>query len=36
MRRDARDAKLSTPFDLVIAEDGRDHGGVASKLRAEK
>src|SRR3954466_193656 len=36
MRGDASDAKLSTPFDLVITQDGRDHGGVASKLRAEK
>ena len=36
MRGDASDAKLSTPFDLVVTQDGRDHGGVASKLRAEK
>jgi len=27
-RRDTRDAELSTPFDLVIAEDGRDHDPV--------
>ena len=27
-RRDTRDAELSAPFDLVIAEDGRDHDPV--------
>ena len=32
-RSDARDAKLTTPFDLVITEGGRDHGAVGSKPR---
>ena len=33
-RSDAGDAKLPTPFDLVITEGGRDHDAVGSKPRA--
>jgi len=36
VRGDARDAELSASFDLVIAEDGRDHAAVRSKPRAVK
>jgi len=32
-RRQTRDAELASTFDLVVAEDGRDHALFESKLR---